>query len=617
MPMDTPAGTAPDTIMTDSTTPTSTPSSLPNPTVNGESIQANGTTSTTSNLTVTATAHLVTETDKAVLANTNTIAQDLTLSDIAHAPILSAADLLPQDSSSLIEPSHGVTITPSMSSVDLTPLTTTVPTGFGVSILPGLDLSVNAANDEFIVMDNGLITGTTETVDSGLLNAPVTAVTKPDVSVAQVSDTQSSGGLPGAEKTHSTTSLVPWQDILVNMLSELGFVESSRMMAAEELVLSKTQQENAPKIIEKFTRLLQESTSGSVSTAGDGLAGSSKRQNSNSGDLISGMADGHDAIKRRRVDDARGMVLENATRDEIEERMIQFMANKREQINESNRQEFIKGRVPHVDPSGTNTDAQDADAEDDGCARVDARKLNRTIQMKLETVKNEALTKTNPKTHAQQSDLSMTSNGLDERLRNIQVHLNLRFAAVPVCTIAERIRIIEDVIIQLERDYPLWSALHFNQPNRVFPPPPSVTTVSRNGRNQIVMSGEHLHTTLIDSGDPVANPAALTQFPGVGMSHSPSGNPTTQVQRQGGQDTSLRTGVAANTTVNNSQGAGPAVQARPGVASPGGVGGSATVIKLKRHGGAGSSSLARAVQQQLAQRKANAAASGTASGFSL
>lgn len=121
------------------------------------------------------------------------------------------------------------------------------------------------------------------------------------------------------------------------------------------------------------------------------------------------------------------MVLENATRDEIEERMIQFMANKREQINESNRQEFIKGRVPNVDPSGTNTDAQGADAEDDGCARVDARKLNRTIQMKLETVKNEALTKTNPKTHAQQSDLSITSNGLDERLRNIQVHLNLRF----------------------------------------------------------------------------------------------------------------------------------------------------------------------------------------------
>ncbi|KAG9068582.1 hypothetical protein KI688_010858 [Linnemannia hyalina] len=606
MPMDTPAGAAPDTIMTDSTTPTTTPSSLPNPSINGESIQVNGTTTTTSNLTVAATVHLVTEADKAVLANTNTIAQDLTLSDIAHAPILSAADLLSQDPSSLIEPSHGVTITPSIPSVDLTPLTTTVP-GFGVSILPGLDLSVNTANDEFIIMDNGLITGTTEAVDSGLLNAPVTTVAKPDVSVTQAGDTQSSSALPENALDCNFGTLAGY----FGQHALGGFVESSRMMAAEELVLSKTQQENAPKIIEKFTRLLQESTPGSVSTAGDGLSGSSKRQNSNSGDFISGTLDGHDAIKRRRVDDARGMVLENATRDEIEERMIQFMANKREQINESNRQEFIKGRVPNVDLSGTNADAQDADAEDDGCARVDARKLNRTIQMKLETVKNEALTKTNPKTHAQQSDLSMTSNGLDERLRNIQVHLNLRFAAAPVCTIAERIRIVEDVIIQLERDYPLWSALHFNQPNRAFPPPPSVTTVSRNGRNQIVMSGEHLHTTLIDSGDPVANPAALTQFPGVGMLHAPSGSPTAQVQRHGGQDTGLRTGVSANTSVNNSQGAGPAVQARPGVVSPGGASSSATVIKLKRHGGAGSSSLARAVQQQLAQRKANAAASGT------
>ncbi|KAF9962689.1 hypothetical protein BGZ65_008472, partial [Modicella reniformis] len=43
---------------------------------------------------------------------------------------------------------------------------------------------------------------------------------------------------------------------------------------------------------------------------------------------------------------------------------------------------------------------------------------------------------------------------------------------------------------------------------------------------------------------------------------------------------------------------------RPGATNSSGAGGSATVIKLKRHGGSGSSSLARAVQQQLAQRKA-------------
>ena len=40
-------------------------------------------------------------------------------------------------------------------------------------------------------------------------------------------------------------------------------------------------------------------------------------------------------------------------------------------------------------------------------------------------------------------------------------------AASPLCSIAERVRIVEDVIIQLERDYPVWSAVHFNQPDRV------------------------------------------------------------------------------------------------------------------------------------------------------
>lgn len=53
----------------------------------------------------------------------------------------------------------------------------------------------------------------------------------------------------------------PDQFVILNVHQhQLGFVESSRMMAAEELVLSKTQQENAPKIIEKFTRLLQVTT---------------------------------------------------------------------------------------------------------------------------------------------------------------------------------------------------------------------------------------------------------------------------------------------------------------------------------------------------------------------
>lgn len=133
--------------------------------------------------------------------------------------------------------------------------------------------------------------------------------------------------------------------------------------------------------------------------------------------------DGQETIKRRRVDDGGLLVQTDASRHEIEDKMAHFMAAKREQINESNRQEFIKGRQ--------SSDNFDQLVEDDGCARVDARKLNRTIQMKLETVKNEALTKTNPKNVAQARDTN-DIDGLDERLRNIQVHLNLRFGTLSV-----------------------------------------------------------------------------------------------------------------------------------------------------------------------------------------
>lgn len=132
---------------------------------------------------------------------------------------------------------------------------------------------------------------------------------------------------------------------------------------------------------------------------------------------IDGTPDDSDAVKRRRTDNA------HPTREEIESSMVDFMAKKREQINESNRQEFTNGRAEQGD-------SDSLALVDDGCARVDARKLNRTIQMKLETVKNEALTKTNPKTSQQMSDPNVPTSGLDERLKNIQTHLNLRIGTL-------------------------------------------------------------------------------------------------------------------------------------------------------------------------------------------
>ncbi|KAG0293829.1 hypothetical protein BGZ98_002025 [Dissophora globulifera] len=482
--------------------------------------------------------------------------------------------------------------------------TTPDSTGAGSS---GALLAARDPSEEFVVMETGTtatavgrsVSGSASPTSTVSQAAPTTSIT---TSVDGATTEDLDDGKPVQQQTKVLIA-APWQDILIGMLSELGFIESSRMVAAEELVLSAAQKKGAPGIIQKFSRLLQESTLESWISVTNSTSGSSKRQNADSSDLDT---DTLDSIKRRRVDDVHSMIQENASRAEIGDRMVQFMAAKRDQINESNRQEFIGGRGQTAYDS-----ADPLSADDDGCARVDARKLNRTIQMKLETVKNEALTKTNPRTHAPANDVSLASSGLDERLRNIQIHLNLRIAAVPACTIAERIRIVEDVIIQLERDYPLWSALHFNQPNRMFPPPPSVTTVSRNSRNQIVLTGDHLRTTLIETGDPTVDATASAQYPQFGVSRSVSAGQSANTQRQRVADENGRAG-STPTGVIDGVGAALAGPGKPAVSSPAGPGGSATVIKLKRHGGAGSSSLARAVQQQLAQRKANAAGGGLA-----
>ena len=36
----------------------------------------------------------------------------------------------------------------------------------------------------------------------------------------------------------------------------------------------------------------------------------------------------------------------------------------------------------------------------------------------------------------------------------------------PPASLLDRLRFLEDHIVRLERDYPPWAALHFNQPNR-------------------------------------------------------------------------------------------------------------------------------------------------------
>ncbi|OZJ05430.1 hypothetical protein BZG36_01615 [Bifiguratus adelaidae] len=153
---------------------------------------------------------------------------------------------------------------------------------------------------------------------------------------------------------------------------------------------------------------------------------------------------------------------------EMRERISKFIAHKREQVDASNRTEFLR----RADPSG----------EDITCARTDAREINRNIQMKFDIVNNEdgplarsLVGNMSGANGAGRSDMPKQNDdagaGTDVRLRNLEAHLAVEYVPSKG-NVNQRITALETRIMQLERDYPVWAALHFDQPGRQFPPPP-------------------------------------------------------------------------------------------------------------------------------------------------
>ena len=123
------------------------------------------------------------------------------------------------------------------------------------------------------------------------------------------------------------------------------------------------------------------------------------------------------------------------------------------------------------------------------CARTDARHVDRDAQMKYDIAKNEdgPLKRTMKKEAdgqgSGQAGPSATSSAAPgvaapgkaagggpadfrERVTAVEQHLALQYVPTPPNSVAARLKMIEDHITHLERDYPPWAALHFNQPNR-------------------------------------------------------------------------------------------------------------------------------------------------------
>ncbi|KAK7473100.1 hypothetical protein VKT23_001200 [Stygiomarasmius scandens] len=191
----------------------------------------------------------------------------------------------------------------------------------------------------------------------------------------------------------------------------------------------------------------------------------------------------------------------------INKSISSFLASKRAHNDISNRTEFLRSLA---EKRASMPDPLEAVSS---CARADAKVVNRDVQMKYDIAKNEdgPLRRTvklsvNPPTDSGASTSTSASDtkgkdkvqntkkdsvtvkaedsataeqhpGLDERLTNIEEHFAVRYVPSPPRNLLDRLQFLENHIIRLEKEYPPWAALHFNQPNRSWPPAPRSTPI--------------------------------------------------------------------------------------------------------------------------------------------
>lgn len=206
------------------------------------------------------------------------------------------------------------------------------------------------------------------------------------------------------------------------------------------------------------------------------------------------------SLEERKLDYVQLSTGEKArTPTSINKEISAFLARNRARNDASNRTEFL------LSLSEKRKRQESGNGPEDGtipsCARTDAKTIDREAQMKYDIAKNDngPLSRTKArKSNSRQPEPQTTSDGrardptvvpsdenalprhhpgVDERLTDIETHLAVRYVPSPPRTLWTRLKFIEDHIIRLEKDYPPWAALHFNQPNRGWPPPPRTTPI--------------------------------------------------------------------------------------------------------------------------------------------
>ncbi|KAF7305986.1 hypothetical protein HMN09_00753100 [Mycena chlorophos] len=147
-----------------------------------------------------------------------------------------------------------------------------------------------------------------------------------------------------------------------------------------------------------------------------------------------------------------------------------FIAQNRAKNDASNRAEFL------VSLAEKRRKLQEGE-EASSCARADARAVDRDVQMKYDIARNTDGPLQRTVKSESSSQIKKEETPLNQRLTDIETHFSVRYVPGPPESFLSRLQFLEEHIIRLEKDYPPWAALHFNQPNRGWPPPPRATPI--------------------------------------------------------------------------------------------------------------------------------------------
>ncbi|KAI0675395.1 hypothetical protein C8Q78DRAFT_966200 [Trametes maxima] len=272
-----------------------------------------------------------------------------------------------------------------------------------------------------------------------------------------------------------------WDMLVKTFLSTIGFSQAVRGFEADMLVLNhEYERKKVPAALEELTKdLLKLSQSNSEGDEGQ----KSERP-----------------LDERKLDYVH--LVNNATprsQTSLTKDISHFLARNRARNDASNRNEFLLSLAEKRRRLNENGDSV-ASEPAPSCARTDAKTQNRDLQMKYDIAKNEdgplrRTLKSEPgdansgtsrsTTHGSGDSTGLTNDypsaerypALDERLQNVEKHLAIRYVPLPPRSLLDRLKYLEDHIIHLEKEYPPWAALHFNQPNRGWPPPPRPTPI--------------------------------------------------------------------------------------------------------------------------------------------